>query len=50
MDADVELNNEHALEAIIQSYARQQYRGLMSIQPYHVVYKPMNTYRLCLIL
>ncbi|KGJ26250.1 glycosyltransferase family 2 protein [Staphylococcus haemolyticus] len=40
MDADVELNNEHALEAIIQSYARQQYRGLMSIQPYHVVYKP----------
>ena len=40
MDADVELNNEHALEAIIQSYAQQQYRGLMSIQPYHVVYKP----------
>lgn len=40
MDADVELSNEYALEAIIQSYARQQYRGLMSIQPYHVVHQP----------
>ncbi|UDI77432.1 glycosyltransferase family 2 protein [Staphylococcus taiwanensis] len=40
MDADVELLSHYALEAIIQTYAEQQYRGLLSVQPYHIVHKP----------
>lgn len=40
MDADVTLQNDDALEAMIQTYAQQHYRGLLSIQPYHSVRKP----------
>ncbi|MFC0137841.1 4,4'-diaponeurosporenoate glycosyltransferase [Staphylococcus petrasii] len=40
IDADVVLLNDHALEAVLQSYEKQQYRGLLSIQPYHTVKKP----------
>lgn len=40
IDADVVLLDDQALEAILQSYEKQQYRGLLSIQPYHIVKKP----------
>lgn len=46
IDADVVLLNDHALEAVLQSYEKQQYRGLLSIQPYHTVKSHMNSYRL----
>lgn len=40
IDADVVLMNEHVLEAIMQTYAQQSYRGLLSVQPYHIVQRP----------
>lgn len=39
IDADVQLLDSHALESILQAYEKQSYRGLLSIQPYHLVKK-----------
>lgn len=49
IDADVQLLDSHALESILQAYEKQSYRGLLSIQPYHLVKKHMNSFQLYLI-
>ena len=39
------LLDSHALESILQAYEKS-YRGLLSIQPYHLVKKHMNSFTL----
>ncbi|WP_411842489.1 glycosyltransferase [Salinicoccus sp. HZC-1] len=44
MDADTEFHDEHALAHISAAYARQNSRGVLSVQPFHQTKQPYETF------
>lgn len=43
VDADVTLTSPRAIQALIDTYYQQDYRGLLSVQPYHSTIRPYES-------